>query len=160
MAVRFAGHRELGKLSGKVIRKGNGWCRASWEKGAGGESSWELVQFWSRGSGRFLWRSCHGMRQERPNPLEMVLLHNPTLGPCLYQTCFHGGQYLPGKVHAQDTVPALMPDRLTAVFTPPQGSNALVWCLCVIRVSLLCHGVKVLRFIFLPFGFEKLHICI
>lgn len=88
MAVHFARHRELGKLSGKVIRKGNGWCRASWEKAAGGESSWELVQFWSRGSGRFLWRSCPGMRQERPNPLERVLLHNPMLGPCPLSNLF------------------------------------------------------------------------
>lgn len=38
-------------------------------------------------------------------------------------------QHLPGKVHAQDIVPVLMPGRLTGVFASPQGSDVLVWYL-------------------------------
>lgn len=63
-----------------VCRNSNGWCRSPC-KGAGSRSQWELAQCWSRDPSRLLWKSYSAKMQERPNPLEMALLHNLRLGP-------------------------------------------------------------------------------
>lgn len=63
-----------------VCRNSNGWCRSAC-KGAGSRSQWKLARCWSRGPSRLLWKSYSGKRQERPNPLEMSVLHNLRLSP-------------------------------------------------------------------------------